>query len=370
MLGDQGSGGGLDLLAINRDADLLDLLARRAPVPAGDPVLALLAALAADVDEGLDELLVAGEDDPLVRAAAVATVVPEPPAPRRGRGLRATTVAIVVGATLSIGGVAAAVTGDPLAPVKGFATAVGVGADKHEGKLDARDAHKQARSQLRHGDLAGAQASLAAMKAVLLRDDLSKGDRRSIEARIAALQKQLDHAVAKAADRQGDAETHNGNGKANGKVDDGTGKVDDGTGKVDNGKVDDGTGPNGNATGRGAGKASGGTSTSTPHATRTTGPGAGTHGGAGDGKKAGVTTDRVRPSQEGGSGNRPREASPSSDDSEDAPATATASADPSTSSGGSGGSGSHKATGDSTAGDGDSGASSSKAATKGAATAR
>jgi len=164
MVGSQGSDGGLDLLAINRDADLLDLLARRAPVPADDAVLAMLAALAADVDEGLDELLVATEDDALVRAATVAIVVPDLPAPRRGLGLRATTVAIVVGATLSIGGVAAAVTGDPLAPVKGIATAVGMGghgAEQHPGKARAIGAGKQARSQLRHGDVACLAAPIA-----------------------------------------------------------------------------------------------------------------------------------------------------------------------------------------------------------------
>jgi hypothetical protein len=330
MLGDQGSdGGGLDLLAINRDADLLDRLARRAPVPAGDPVLALLAALAADVDDGLDELLVADEDDPLVAAASVATVVPESRGPRRGLGLRATTVAIVAGVTLSIGGVAAAVTGDPLAPVKGIVTAMGgQGAEQHPGKARAFGADKQAKWQLRHGDLAGAQANLAAMKAELLRDDLSKGDRRSIEAKIAALQKQVDRAVALAADPQAGA-----------------------------------GGANGTATGRGGEKATGGKSTSKPQATRTTEPGAGEQGGTTDnGKKpdptveptsdptSGTTSDRVKPSRATGSANRPGQSSPSpSDDPEDAPASTTATADPSTPSGGSGASGSGRTAGGSTA---------------------
>jgi hypothetical protein len=339
MLGPQGSDeGGLDLLAINRDADLLDLLARRAPVPAGDPVLAMLAALAADVDEGLDELLVASEDDPLVRAASAATVVPDLPAPRRGHGLRLTTVAIVVGATLSIGGVAAAVTGDPLAPVKGLVTAMGGhGAEQHPGKARAFGADKQARSQLRHGDVAGAQASLAAMKAELVRDDLSNGDRRSIEAKIAALQKKVDHAVAMAADPQGGGAGANSNGEGNGK-----------------------------ATGREGEKATGGKPTSKPQATRTTEPGAGQQGGAGEGKKSDATTDttsdKARPSKAAGSASRPRQSSSSTDDPEDAPATATA--DPGTPSQGSG---TRKATGDAAGGAGTSGG---KAATKGAPTTR
>jgi hypothetical protein len=329
MRGPQGSdGGGLDLLAINRDADLLDLLARRAPVPAGDPVLAMLAALAADVDEGLDDLLVATEDDPLSRAASAATVVPGRPAVRRGHGLRLTTVAIVVGATLSIGGVAAAVTGDPLAPVKGIVTAMGGnGADHHPGKARAFGAGKQAKAQLRNGDVAGAQASLAAMKAELLRDDLSHGDRQSIEARIAALQKQVDHAVAVAAGEQGrSAADSNGDGN--------------GTGQGD-GKVD---GSNGKPTGKGGGTATDGRPTSKPQPTKTSEPNAGNQGGTGDGKKAapssdassGSTSHQDKPSRAAGSGNRPRESSPSSSDAEDAPTSATATDDPGTSSGGSG----------------------------------
>ena len=336
MLGQQGAdSGGLDLLAINRDADLLDLLARRAPVPAGDPVLALLAALAADVDQGLDELLVASEDDPLVRAASAATVVPDLRTPRRGLGLRATTVAIVVGATLSIGGVAAAVTGDPLAPVKGIATAVGIGADKHEGKANARDAAQQARSALAHGDVTLAQASLAAMKDQLKRGDLSKGDRRSIEARIAALQKQVDHAVAEAADPQGGAE-------ANG---DDTSKADDGS--VTSGKTSGHTGA----------KATGG-----KPATQTTEPGAGTQSGTGgEDKKPDATsdgssdpTDRVRPSSAAGADDQKQ--SSSSDGQEDDPVSTTADADPGAPSGG--------------ATAGDEGAAGTRGAAKGTSTAR
>jgi hypothetical protein len=318
VVGPQGAdGGGLDLLAVNRDADLLDLLARRGEVPSGDPVLALLAALAADVDEGLDELLVAREDDPLVRAARAATALPGTPAARTGHGLRATTVAVVVGATLSLGGVAAAVTGDPLAPVKGIATAVGIGSDKHEGKANAQVAVQQGRSALAHGDIAGAQASLATMKAQLLRDDLSKGDRRSIEARIAALQKQVDRAVAaQAAEQPGNANDNNGGGDA----DDGTDAAND---KATNGKGE---------------KASSGKPDGKPNATRTAEPAAGDQGRTRDedqtadpttdptsGATTAATTGASRPSDPAGSGNRGAQPTPSTtDDSPDAPASATA----------------------------------------------
>ncbi len=227
LVGPQGSPdpGGLDLLAVNRDADLLDLLARRAPVPSGDPVLALLAALAADVDEGLDELLVGLDDaDALVAAVSTAIVVPPLPVARRGHGLRATTVAIVVGATLSIGGVAAAVTGDPLAPVKGIVTAMGGhGADQHPGKARAFGAGKQADRQIHGGDLAGARASLDAMRTQLTRTDLSKGDRQAIEAKLAALERKLARATPTAQDEgqgqgqgQGNATGSGGHGQQGG----------------------------------------------------------------------------------------------------------------------------------------------------------
>ncbi len=219
-LGPQGSPdpAGLDLLAVNRDADLLDLLAKRGPLPSGDPVLALLAALAADVDEGLDELLVGlDDDDALVAAVSTATVVPHLPVARHGHGLRATTLAIVVGATLSIGGVAAAVTGDPLAPVKGIVTAMGGhGADQHPGKARAFGAGKQAGRQIHGGDLAGARVSLDAMRSQLARTDLSKGDRQAIEAKLAALERKLARATPLAEDDGRGQGQGNGYGKAKG----------------------------------------------------------------------------------------------------------------------------------------------------------
>ena len=123
----------LDLLAVRRDAALLDALARRAR-PTGieteldaemDPVVGLLAALAAEVDEGL--LDVAGpETAPLIpeqggRHARPGTVSPLPLAPpQAGRRhvARAVAAMVVTAAVLSISGVAAAVTGDPLTPYK------------------------------------------------------------------------------------------------------------------------------------------------------------------------------------------------------------------------------------------------------------
>ena len=84
---------------------------------------------------------------------------------RRGHGLRATTVALVVGATLSVSGVAAAVTGDPFAPYRGIVSAV-TGGDDEAGAHAARMAWLQrqlagTRAKVAHGDLAGADADLS-----------------------------------------------------------------------------------------------------------------------------------------------------------------------------------------------------------------
>jgi hypothetical protein len=126
---------GPDLSAVYDDDRLLDALAARLPVdPAHstDPVVRLLAALAADVDA--DEIPVT----PLtvdIGADSGADVIPVAPLvaarrpalsdgqnrPRRRRGHalapRAVLAAGTAGAVLFAGGVAAAVTGNPLAPL-------------------------------------------------------------------------------------------------------------------------------------------------------------------------------------------------------------------------------------------------------------
>ena len=105
---------------------------------------------------------------------------------------------MVLGATLSVSGVAAAVTGDPLSPYKGIVSAVhGGGNDHQHDNLPAHAArvatmnHKLAgtRAQIAHGDLAGAEATLAGLRLDLASmTDLTTGERSAIEARIAALE--------------------------------------------------------------------------------------------------------------------------------------------------------------------------------------
>jgi len=121
----------LDLMAVQRDAALLDALSERAR-PNGldhgaDPVVRLLAALVDDVDEGL-LVNVAGRQvvPPRIpeqsqrRPADGASVRTLPVlAPVGGRHVvRAVAALVITAAVLSVSGVAAAVTGDPLRPYK------------------------------------------------------------------------------------------------------------------------------------------------------------------------------------------------------------------------------------------------------------
>jgi hypothetical protein len=169
----------VDFVLVRRDGELLDAIARRdrgyadLGELADDPALTLLAAFASDVDEGLVELLAeldavadadpVGADEvqpdavrpvPEQRSRPIRKVVPTshrlpsgavripghaatrpssaaprrteaPAAARRAHHVgRAGAAAAVVAAVLSVGGVAAAVTGNPLSPVESVAHTV------------------------------------------------------------------------------------------------------------------------------------------------------------------------------------------------------------------------------------------------------
>lgn len=196
----------VDLAAVAHDAELLDRLAVRTTVPHGDAVAALLAAFAAEVDEGLDAVLSPDAADPRVASLVDAATVAAPPAePTRRHGLRTTTVAIVLGATLSVGGVAAAVTGDPLAPVKGLATAVGLTDPKPDlpeaASPNAKINHVMVglAREIAQGRLDGVQARIDQVRAMLDDPALTGGQRTGLLKRLAALQAKLDRAQAKAA---------------------------------------------------------------------------------------------------------------------------------------------------------------------------
>ncbi len=57
MISQGGSGRGVNLVEVARDAELLDQLAARAAIVDDDAVSAMLASFAAEVDEGLAALL-------------------------------------------------------------------------------------------------------------------------------------------------------------------------------------------------------------------------------------------------------------------------------------------------------------------------
>ena len=197
MINQGGSGGGVNLVEVARDAELLDQLAARAAVLDGDAVSAMLASFAAEVDEGLAALL---DDVEPTGGSAERGLVAVPDmlgGRRRGHGLRATTIAVVLGATLSVSGVAAAMTGDPFSPYKGIVSAVHGGDDHQHHDLPSHASrvatmnHKLVgtRAQIAHGDLAGAEATLAGLRLDLATmTDLTTGERSAIEARIAALE--------------------------------------------------------------------------------------------------------------------------------------------------------------------------------------
>jgi hypothetical protein len=229
--------GDADLLLVRQDALLVDAVALRADLStfAGDPLAALLAALAADVD---------ADGPPLPRA------VPTPAAPRRrlvlagGQTRRGTVVALTAAALLATSsGVAAAVTGDPLAVIRQAARAVtgsvaepeagdagptsstgpGAPADRAPGTdrdgaaelpddaaAEAAVNHGLVRvgALLAHGDLDRARALLAAAEAQLAADgDVAVG----LQQRLRALSERIDRAQAQA--NEPGATTAHGDGK-------------------------------------------------------------------------------------------------------------------------------------------------------------
>jgi hypothetical protein len=204
---EQGAGG-VDLAAVARDAELMDRLAVRAPLTVDDDVARLLASLAAEVDDGLDGLLAELEAPLLEQDKPTADF--GTPSRRRAHGLRATTVAIVVGATLSVSGVAAAVTGDPLAPYKGIVRAVtNAGAPSPHASTTAKLNHLATGTQAKiaHGDLDGARADIAALQAAIGDPSISHHDRALLEIRLRNLMRSLARAEAARSNPQATAKT-------------------------------------------------------------------------------------------------------------------------------------------------------------------
>jgi hypothetical protein len=229
VIGRQPGEGPLDVHAVRRDDDLLNALGARGHVDAGDEVARLLSELAADVDDGLTDLLDASAGD----IEAVLTVGPDSGdrrAARPGRRRTAYTAvtAVVVGATLSVSGVAAAVTGDPFAPYAAVGAVLPWGDDDLPPNAAEvawlQRALAGARADLARGDVAGAQARLDDVRALLDGADLDDGQRAAVERRLGRLGDRLERAGGPATPAAGSgsgsardeakADPHGGKGRA------------------------------------------------------------------------------------------------------------------------------------------------------------
>ena len=207
MIRQSGDGGGLDLLAVQRDDDLLDLLGARRAVSDGDEVARLLAALAADVDEALPAAPVRA---PVAAGPAAPTPVDDTSGHTRRLGAAGVAAAVLLGGSVALSGAAAAVTGDPLAPYKTVGHAVGtvghavgtaVGQALSLGEDDLPEqaapiAHLNkrmagARAALAHGDTAQVQALVDELTAVLATADLSDEQRAALQQRVDRLEDSL-----------------------------------------------------------------------------------------------------------------------------------------------------------------------------------
>jgi hypothetical protein len=199
-----------DTLALARDELLLDALSlRREPQGDGaeEEIGRLLAAFAAEIDEGIDEVIAAGMSADVLDGAArgadetaeLDSNVVRLPVSRRGlvRGLAA---GLVVAGVVSVSGVAAAVTGDPFAPYERVIAAVS-GQAPHATVAQLNRSLTGVRAAIARGDLGSARSSLDEMNGQL--DGLSGHDRRVMEKRIAALEASIDAATGTAKGKDG-----------------------------------------------------------------------------------------------------------------------------------------------------------------------
>ena len=208
MTGHRGAQGPLDLCEVARDDHLLDLLGTRAElgVWADDATVSLLRAWAADVDAGLADLLAAAAQPSPGRESAEAAGRESAEAAGResaeaagresspgmpgvgARAVRGIAVAVLAAGALSVGGVSAAVTGDPFAVVH----AVGDALRSDEMPPSAAEiarwnvALRDARAAARAGD-AGAAALIADLTSRLATMDLTPGQRAALERKLEAL---------------------------------------------------------------------------------------------------------------------------------------------------------------------------------------
>lgn len=187
----------LDLLAVQRDDEALDELARRqARDPMCEDVLFLLAALTTEVDHGLADLLAAPMRLPL-RSAATGEISNLTDAGRR-RTARTVTGALIVAGLVSVSGVSAAVTGDPFTPYRNVISSVSGDDERAPIRgVDDESVKQQFLSigaAIESGQLDRAKVGIQRMRATL--DQKPRGAQRAAIAKLAALEAKLARAVA------------------------------------------------------------------------------------------------------------------------------------------------------------------------------
>jgi hypothetical protein len=183
----------LDLVAVKRDDEALDELAGRLGAePMAEDVLFLLAALTADVDAGLAELLETPLQMPL-RSAATGEIPSLSDAARR-RTARVVTAALIVGGLVSVSGVSAAVTGDPFTPYRNVISSVSGSDDQTSapGGVSGPYVHQQMLSigaAIDASQFGRARSGIARLHATL--DQKPRGAQRAAIAQLAALEAKL-----------------------------------------------------------------------------------------------------------------------------------------------------------------------------------
>ncbi|HEX7188916.1 MAG TPA: hypothetical protein VF423_11885, partial [Actinomycetes bacterium] len=211
MIGEQAGGGSLDVLALQRDGELLDALCQRRSVPSDDSAILLLQAFAADVDQGLAELFAALDDaagSPSGRDGTPESA-PGDQVGRRRRLTAAATAALVLGGTLSVSGVAAAVTGDPFAPYRAVGQALSFGDDDlppHAAEVAHLNKRLSgARAALAKGEVDQVRDLVAALRVELGRSDLTPAQRAKFEHKLDVLAAAIARAESAAVQRGPDA---------------------------------------------------------------------------------------------------------------------------------------------------------------------
>jgi hypothetical protein len=182
----------LDLVAVKRDGDALDVLARREGDELAEDVMVLLAALTADVDAGLADLLATPMQVPL-RSAATGEIPNLSDAARR-RTARVVAATLIVGGLVSVSGVSAAVTGDPFTPYRSVISTVSGDGEPRAEPSSIEDEAVQQRilsidAAIDAGQLGRAQEGIERLRATL--DDKPRAAQRSVLARLSALEAKL-----------------------------------------------------------------------------------------------------------------------------------------------------------------------------------